>query len=43
MGGEPVTMPFSLALVFHSVRVVDPDHPPKYLVCMLLVSKLWAL
>ena len=43
LGGEPITVPFSAALGFHSVPVEVPTHPPKYLVCTPPTSKLWAL
>ena len=43
LGGEPITVPFSSALGFHSVTVEVPAHPPQYLVCAPPVPKLWAL
>ena len=43
LGGEPVTGPYSAAVEFNSVYIEVPAHPPKCLVCMPLLSKLWAL
>ena len=43
LGGEPITVPFSQALGYHSIPVEVPTHPPKYLVCTPPVGKLWAL